>query len=108
LCECVDISYARGQAGGIEEEENESMLVLRMPIKDRLKELRTAAGLTQQDLAFKAGLSVTAIVHIEGGRIKDPRMSTLRAIAQALNVAIDELAGSEDEQPKKKRRKRPE
>jgi transcriptional regulator with XRE-family HTH domain len=66
-----------------------------MPIKDRLRELRTAAGLTQQALAVKAGLSVSAVVHIEAGRIPDPRVSTLRAIARALGVGLDDLAADE-------------
>jgi transcriptional regulator with XRE-family HTH domain len=66
-------------------------------IKDRLKRLRTAAGLTQQALAFKAGLSMSAVIHIEKGRIPDPRISTLRRLAGALGVTVDELAGPEDE-----------
>jgi transcriptional regulator with XRE-family HTH domain len=79
-----------------------------MPIKDKVKELRTAAGLTQQALAEKARLSISAVVHIEAGRIPDPRISTLRKLAQALEVSLDELAGEEDEpteEPKKPRRK---
>jgi transcriptional regulator with XRE-family HTH domain len=67
-----------------------------MPIGDRLKRLRTAAGLTQQALATKAGLSMSAIIHIEKGRIPDPRGSTLKALAGALGVTVDELL-SEDE-----------
>jgi transcriptional regulator with XRE-family HTH domain len=72
------------------------MLEVLMPIKDRLKQLRTAAGMTQQALAVKAGLSVSAVVHLEAGRIPDPRISTLRALARALGVSIDDLA-AEDE-----------
>ncbi len=84
-----------------------------MPIKDRVKELRTAAGLTQQALATAAGLSVSAVVQIESGKIPDPRVSTLRALAKALGVGLDELAGEEDAPPpadqagpKKPRRKK--
>jgi DNA-binding XRE family transcriptional regulator len=62
-----------------------------MPIGDRLKRLRTAAGLTQQALATKAELSMSAIIHIEKGRIPDPRGSTLKALAGALGVTVDEL-----------------
>jgi transcriptional regulator with XRE-family HTH domain len=67
------------------------MLGLVMPLKDKLKELRKAADLTQQQLANRAGLSMTAVVHIESGRIKDPRMSTLKAIAQVLGVTVNDL-----------------
>jgi transcriptional regulator with XRE-family HTH domain len=66
-----------------------------MAIKDRLRELRTAAGLTQQQLAVKAGLSMSAVAHLEGGRIPDPRVSTLLALAKALGVTLDQLAGDE-------------
>jgi transcriptional regulator with XRE-family HTH domain len=69
---------------------------LLMPLKDRLRELRTAAGLTQQTLAVKAGLSVSVVAHIESGRIPDPRLSTLRALAKALGASLDELAGEDE------------
>jgi transcriptional regulator with XRE-family HTH domain len=71
---------------------------LLMPLKDRLRELRTAAGLTQQALAFKAGLSVSVVAHIESGRIPDPRLSTLRALAKAMGVALGEFL-EEEEKP---------
>jgi transcriptional regulator with XRE-family HTH domain len=63
-----------------------------MPLKERLRELRTAAGLTQQQLAVKAGLSMSAVAHLEAGRIPDPRLSTLKALARALGAGLDDLA----------------
>jgi transcriptional regulator with XRE-family HTH domain len=62
-----------------------------MPISDKVKELRKAAGLTQQALATNAGLSMSAVIHIEKGRIPDPRGSTLKALARALGTTVDEL-----------------
>ena len=73
------------------------LAVENMPIKDRLRELRTAAKLTQQALAMKAGLSVSVVAHIESGRIPDPRLSTLRALAKAMEVPIADLVTEEDE-----------
>jgi transcriptional regulator with XRE-family HTH domain len=70
---------------------------LLMPLKDRLRELRTDAKMTQQTLAMKAGLSVSVVAHIESGRIPDPRLSTLRALAKAMGVGIAELLEDEDE-----------
>lgn len=70
-----------------------------MPIKDRLKELRAAAGLTQQALAVKAGLSISAVIHIEAGRIPDPRVSTLKALAKALGCRMDDLAANGGTEP---------
>jgi transcriptional regulator with XRE-family HTH domain len=64
-----------------------------MPIKDKLRELRAAADLSQQALAMKAGLSVSNVAQIESGKIPNPRMHTLRALAKALGVTLDELAG---------------
>lgn len=65
-----------------------------MALKDKLQELRKAAGLTQQGLAIATGLSVSVIQHIERGAIPDPRVSTLRALAKALGVTIDALMGN--------------
>jgi transcriptional regulator with XRE-family HTH domain len=73
------------------------MLGVLMPIKDRVRQLRKAAGLTQQALAVKAGLSVSAVVQLEAGRVPDPRVSSLKALARALGVTLDALAGDEDE-----------
>jgi transcriptional regulator with XRE-family HTH domain len=60
---------------------------------------QAAAGLTQQELASKAGLSISGLVQIELGTVPDPRVSTLRALAKALGVSLDELAGEEEETP---------
>ena len=54
----------------------------------RLKELRTAAGLTQGELAEKAGLSQAAISDIEQGR-RAPLWETGIALVKALGVGCD-------------------
>ena len=69
-----------------------------MPIADKLKQLRADAGLTQMQLAVKAGLSMSVISSIEQGSIPDPRVSTLHALAKALGVPLDALA-PDDEPP---------
>jgi predicted transcriptional regulator len=43
-------------------------------------------GLTQADLAAKAGISKTALIAIEAGT-SDPKASTLSAIQKALEAA---------------------
>jgi transcriptional regulator with XRE-family HTH domain len=58
---------------------------------------RQAAGLTQQALAVKTGLSVSAVGRFEAGRFPDPRASTLKALAKALGVTLDALVSDEDE-----------
>jgi transcriptional regulator with XRE-family HTH domain len=62
-------------------------------IGQSVKDLRAAAGLTQQELAVKAGLSVSVVSQIEQGTNADPRLSTLAALARALGVNLDQLAG---------------
>jgi transcriptional regulator with XRE-family HTH domain len=72
----------------------------------RLKRLREAAGLTQQELAARAGLSISAVTQTEGGQKKDPRLSTVIALAKVLGVTLDELAGGLAESPPKPPRRR--
>jgi transcriptional regulator with XRE-family HTH domain/tetratricopeptide (TPR) repeat protein len=51
----------------------------------RLRALRLRAGLSQEDLAARAGVALKTIGNIEAGRTT-PRPSTLRALADALGV----------------------
>ena len=57
----------------------------------RVKQFREEAGLTQQALAIRAGLSISAVFQIEQGSKNDPRVSTVKALADALGVAVDDL-----------------
>jgi transcriptional regulator with XRE-family HTH domain len=61
------------------------------PLKERLKEERRRAALTQGELAEKAGVGVNTIVRIETGEIKEPRVSTLRKLARALGLEARDL-----------------
>ena len=61
-------------------------------IGDRLKTLRIRRALTQQELAEKAGISKTALNRIELNKA-EPHMSTLRKLANTLNVDPTELLG---------------
>jgi len=51
---------------------------------------RRAAGLTQGALAERAGLRLSTVCDIERGKI-DPRLSTLRALADALGTGIEDI-----------------
>jgi FMN phosphatase YigB (HAD superfamily)/DNA-binding Xre family transcriptional regulator len=59
----------------------------------RLQEVRRSSGLTQQELCQKAGLSYSTLAKIERGAIKSPSIFTIRSIAEALHVSLDELLG---------------
>ena len=58
-----------------------------------LAELRRAAGLTQEELAERCGLSVRAISAIESGRVERPHRRSLLAIADALDLDEARRAG---------------
>ncbi|GAA2624590.1 hypothetical protein GCM10010399_64920 [Dactylosporangium fulvum] len=53
---------------------------------DIVRSHRRRLGLTQEELAAKANLSVRNIVKIEGGRITEPRPLTVRLLADALGL----------------------
>lgn len=57
-----------------------------------LRRLRLAAGLSQQVLAEKAGLSVDAVAALESGRRRTPRADTLRRLIDALGLRDAERA----------------
>jgi transcriptional regulator with XRE-family HTH domain len=65
-------------------------------ISENLLALREGKGLTQQALATLAGLPWSVVAKIEQGVTKNPRLDTLRALAKALGVTLDRLAGSEE------------
>ena len=56
----------------------------------RIRRLRKARGMSQQDLADKARLTRVFITRVEAGQ-QDPSLSTINAIARALDVSAAEL-----------------
>jgi transcriptional regulator with XRE-family HTH domain len=65
---------------------------------DRLRRQRIAAGLTQEELARRSGLSVRAISDMERGRTRRPQRSTLSQIVGALDAARAESGQAESGQ----------
>ena len=57
----------------------------------RVKEIRETAGITQEDLAIKSGVSRTIISGLESGTIKETSTRTLRRIADGLGKSVSEL-----------------
>jgi transcriptional regulator with XRE-family HTH domain len=57
----------------------------------RLRTLREAAGLSQQEVAERADLSLSLIAKMEQGRKADPRASTILTLAAALHVRPGQL-----------------
>lgn len=58
-----------------------------------LKKLRNKKGWSQEKLAREAGISYIALVKIERGSIKNPKLQTLIKLARALGVSLDKLVG---------------
>ena len=61
------------------------------PLKEKLKDERRRAAFTQGELAEKAGVGINTIVRIETGEITEPRVSTLRKLADALGTQVRDL-----------------
>jgi transcriptional regulator with XRE-family HTH domain len=59
----------------------------------RLKRLRREQSLTQEQLAEAAGVSVDLVAKLEQGRRETARVTSLIALANALDVELSELVG---------------
>jgi transcriptional regulator with XRE-family HTH domain len=58
-----------------------------------LEHIRRLRGLSQRELAEKAGVSPATVYELEVGKRPTPRPSTLRKLAEALEVEIADLLG---------------
>jgi transcriptional regulator with XRE-family HTH domain len=63
-------------------------------IGESLKAARERLGWSREALAYHSGVSWSAIAQIESGRRKDVRLSSLAALAEALDVSVDYLIGT--------------
>jgi transcriptional regulator with XRE-family HTH domain len=62
-------------------------------LADNIKRIRKKKGLTQEKLSRLADISNNTLVKIEMGMAKEPTITTVTKIADALGVSIDELVG---------------
>lgn len=60
-------------------------------IADNIKKYRNKLGISQDVLSKKANLAFHTIVKIESGSTPDPRIETVKKIADALGVSLDDL-----------------
>lgn len=54
-----------------------------------LKRLRVAQGLTQEQLAYKSGVTKDYLAKIERGKVQDPGFNLIASIATALDESVD-------------------
>jgi transcriptional regulator with XRE-family HTH domain len=59
-------------------------------LSKRIKDLRLARGISQEELAHRSGLSRTGMGLLETGK-RWPRLDTLVSVAEGLNITVDEL-----------------
>jgi len=63
------------------------------PLSNNLKKLRKEKGLSQDRLAKLADVANNTIIKIEQGENINPTLDTLKKIAKAFGVGLDELSG---------------
>lgn len=60
-------------------------------IAKNIKKYRDKMGISQDKLSKLAGITLHTITKIESGTTPDPRIETVKKIADALGVGIDDL-----------------
>lgn len=68
-----------------------------MTIGERIRAVRTAAGMTQEELGKKCGIDGANIRKYENGK-QNPKLETIRKIAKALNVDWLDLTSENTEE----------
>ena len=62
---------------------------------EQVRKLRLAMDLSQEELAFKAGVHRTYLGSIERGE-RNPSLKNIAAIAKALNITLSQLFSFDD------------
>jgi DNA-binding XRE family transcriptional regulator len=81
--------YNRFIAGNAKREEEYEEAVVNAEIARKIYELRTKAGLTQQELAARVGTSKSAICRLEDADYQGHSLSMLKRIAEALDKRVE-------------------
>ena len=67
-----------------------------MALAQKIRAIRKAVGLTQEEVARRSGLGFTAVSRLERGVATDPHYSTMVAVARALGVPVTMLLPDSD------------
>lgn len=62
---------------------------------DRLRRWRSDRGVTLRDVSEASGISIAYLSDLERGKLANPTLDTLTALAGALGVSLNELLGIE-------------
>lgn len=60
-------------------------------LKENLKNYREQKGYSKLRLARETGLSSRCIEHIEYGKAKNPKITTIEKIAKVLGISVEDL-----------------
>jgi transcriptional regulator with XRE-family HTH domain len=64
----------------------------------RIKTLARTRGWTLEELAFHSGVKYSTVKNLWQGRTKNPSYGTLRALAHALGVSVEQLEAQQEAQ----------
>jgi len=67
-----------------------------LSVGTNIRRARKHAQLSQEELARRAGMSLTGLAGLEQGGRKDPHLSTLTKLASALGITVPELLDESD------------
>jgi len=68
-------------------------------LSENIKRLRKQKGLSQDKLAKLADITPTTLVKIESGANDNPTIKTLKKIADALEVTVNDLLENQPDKP---------
>jgi len=60
-------------------------------LANNIKRLREAKGLSQEKLARLADVANNTLIKMESGENKNPTLETLKKVAKALDISVDDL-----------------
>ncbi len=60
-------------------------------LASNIKKLREAKGLSQEKLARLADVANNTLIKMESGENKNPTLDTLKKVAKAFDVSVDDL-----------------
>jgi len=60
-------------------------------LANNIKKLREAKGLSQEKLARLADIANNTLIKMESGENKNPTLDTLKKVAKAFGVSVDDL-----------------
>ena len=60
-------------------------------LSNNIKRLREAKGLSQEKLARLADVANNTLIKMESGKNKNPTLETLKKVAKALEISVDDL-----------------